>query len=187
MDIAAFVFAAVSLAVSVFSVGWQVAVWLFDAGRVRVVLRHGLLTRSAAITSKVVGTRRGGLFAPSRKPGRGISDLDSIRSQGLDGPEVLAIAVTNTGRVPVTVAKYGTKLAEAAELSPHADHLGPALPFRLEPGTTETWFVKMDAVRRFVHAGQVLKEGARDVTMFAELGSGKTVITRDRLRVDAGR
>jgi hypothetical protein len=184
MDIAAFVFAAVSLAVSVFSVGWQVAVWLFDAGRVRVVLRHGLLTRSAAITSKV-GTGGGGLFAPgAHSPGMSASDLENIRSQGHDGPEVLGIAVTNSGRVPVTVTKYGAKLTGTGlEFSPLADQLGPALPCRLEPGTTELWLVEMDTVRRFVHAGQVVKQGARDVTMFAELGTGKVAMTRSAIRI----
>lgn len=157
---------AVSLAVSCLSLGWQIASWLMSAGRVRVELKHGLINSGAAF------------LGPVGKKGT-LRNLTSLRGQGVTGQEVLAIEVVNVGRAPVTVTKYGATLRGAeVSVTPVHDTIGKSLPFRLEPGESETWAIDITSVRALVHAGQVLEPGARNICMTADLGTGKKRRTR---------
>lgn len=173
MDFAALLVAVVGLAVAALSLGWQIASWLLSAGRVRPRLRHGILTP-------------GGLFSALVTESGAPADLASITEQGFIGSEVLAVQVANIGRGPVTVERFEVVLRGGkVSFVPHGDAIGPALPTRMEPGTSETWMVKMETVRAFVHASQVLTPGRRRVGMTVELATGQKRSTRHAIEVVA--
>ncbi|MQA79977.1 MAG: phosphoribosylamine--glycine ligase [Streptosporangiales bacterium] len=169
MGTAALVIAILSLVIAVFSLGWQVAAWLLETGRVRVKLQHGVVGWNGIVVGDV------------HRDGRP-RDLAPLRSQGAEGPEILAIKVTNVGRSHVTVTRYGTRAPKSKnELVPVADVMGPSLPHRLEPGESETWWMNMDGVRALVHASKVLAPRERRVDMFVETGLGRTLYTSRRI------
>lgn len=115
---------------------------------------------------------------------------------------VVSVRVRNVGRMPVTVEGWGLvarptpadlvdrinanrargrgKLAGGTDLSPVGDgSLGPALPFRLEAGASETWSMKADSVSAFVSATKVLYGDSASVVGYIELGDGRTIVTRE--------
>jgi len=158
---------ALSLIVASLSLGWQIAIWLMSAGRIRVTLQHGLLTGSGAA-----------YLAPVNKKGK-LRSLSHLAEQEVSGQEVLAIEVVNVGRAPVTVTRYGAHVRGSdVTATPMRDAIGKELPFRLESGEAETWAIDIDSVRRLVDAGQVLEPGARVVDMTVDLATGKKARTR---------
>ncbi|RZU16420.1 hypothetical protein EV645_3985 [Kribbella rubisoli] len=171
MDVAALIVAIVGLLVAGLSAGWQVATWFWSNGRPKARLMHGVVSGAAAITGPV---KRDGLPL----------ELKSIREQGYDGTEVLGVQVVNHGRAQVTVTRYSIALAGTG-MSYHliGDAMGPPLPHRIQPGEAETWYADMDTVHRFVYAAQAIKEGAREVFIEVTLGTGRTIRTRQTVRI----
>lgn len=106
MSTAALLVSCISLVVSGLALGWQIAMWLLNGGRIRTRLMHG-----------VVG--RGGVaVGPVKRDSRRLN-LGSLRSQGWNGPEVLGIEVTNVGRARVQV----TRLRHSARKQGHVREL----------------------------------------------------------------
>jgi hypothetical protein len=93
--------------------------------------------------------------------------------------------VTNVGRAPVRIDRYGVQLVEGGmSFLPVGDALGPKLPFRLPPGETETWYAKVEDARALVFATRgVVKRVSDDVRMTVELGTGDTKRTRRSIHV----
>lgn len=161
MDIAAFVIACLGFFVAALGLGWQIASWALDGRRVRVRLKHGAMGRGGAVAGSV---------PRSGEP----RDIASVRAEGFTGREVIGIEVTNIGRLPVTVRKYsvhaqGTGFA----FTPMGEAIGPTMPFRLEPGDSETWYAEMDSARALVESVKAIGRSARRVSMTAELGTGE--------------
>lgn len=175
MVVAGFALACLSLVVAGLSAGWQVYAWVLDGRRVRLALVHGVLGRAGAAT---------GLVGRDRAP----NDLSRLRSQGFDGPEVVGVSVTNVGRAPVRIDRYGVQLVEGGmSFLPVGDALGPELPFRLPPGETETWYAKVDDARALVFATRgVVRRVSNDVRMTVDLGTGDTKRTRRSVLVGDG-
>lgn len=163
MDIAALVIACFGAIMAVLSLGWQIAAWMMEGRRVRVVLKHGSMGQNGVAVGMV---RRSG------KP----NDLRNVIAEGFTGREVLGITVTNIGRAPVTVTKYWAVLIRGAlSFSPIGGQIGSPLPFRLQPGESESWYVDMLDVNALVTtAAAVRKKGKfrRKVCMSVELGTG---------------
>lgn len=173
MTVAAFVAGMTGVALSALSLGWQIASWLLSAGRVRATLRYGVLGM-------------GGVVLRDADGGSAPVTVDDLQRQGANGPDVLAVKVSNIGRAPVTVASYSVRhVASGMSFVPIGEAMGPALPHRMEPGESKTWLAQMDTVRALVHASQVIRGGSL-VNMTVELGTGKIVTTRGRLEVRAG-
>lgn len=171
MDVVTLVIAILGLVLAAVSGAWQVATWFWSSGRPRAALKHGVLSADGAA---IIGPVKDQRPIP----------LDPIRAQGYGGPEVLAIEVTNFGRAPVTVTKYAVILVgSGVSYLPVGAALGPELPFRIQPGEGESWYTDMATVRRFVAAGQVLKDGAREICMEATLGTGRTIRTKQTIRI----
>jgi hypothetical protein len=188
VSLAALIVAIAGVVLSSLALGWQIASWLLTAGRVRLTLKHGALTGAMSYLKDV---RRG----PARA-------ADLSLDPGAAATEVLAVVVRNVGRLPVTVERYGAELWGAAgsgslirrasptrllALQPIGDAIGPGLPHRLEPGTSETWLIRMDDVRAAVYATKGSNLGdARSCGMFVELGNGRTVRTRHNIGAPHG-
>lgn len=168
---AALVVSSLSFIVSGLSLGWQISSWLMSAGRVRVILEQGLLS-GGAFYGKPVG-RDGRRFAP-----------EALADQGLAGKEVLGVKIVNVGRAPVTISRYGARVHSAGvAVTPVADAIGPNLPYRLEAGESESWYVEMRTAVALLAGAQALKPRAREVCMTAELATGKVKRTRRAVRL----
>lgn len=173
IDIATLVIACFGAVMAVLSLGWQIAAWALEGRRVRVVLKHGAIGRGGIVAGSVDG---------SGKP----RDLRSHREQGFTGPEVLGITATNMGRAPVTISRYSaTLIGGRLSFTPAGDQIiGPDLPFRLQPGESESWYVEMNTVHAVVDAAAAVdKASSRGVAMTVELGTGDTKKTRHHIRV----
>jgi len=171
MDMVAIVIAVVGLFVAALSFGWQIATWALSGRRVKVRLMHGVEGRGGFAVAAV---GRGGIPR----------EMSSMRSQGWTGREVVALEVINVGRAIVTIKSYSVHaVGGGMSYTPHGDIVGPPLPFRLEPGESETWYSDMQDARALVRSLKVVGKSATRVRMAASLGTGKERRTRRSLRV----
>ncbi|MFC0674569.1 phosphoribosylamine--glycine ligase [Brachybacterium hainanense] len=163
---------ALSLVLAALALGWQIAQYLLSAGRPKATLLHGLVSPSGVYSGTV------------RADGNGF-DLGGLRGQGTSGFDAVGIQVTNHGRAPVIIESV--KLLPrggAMSLVPVGERVGPDLPHKLEPGANASWFLDLDHAARLAAASrEVLKERVSGVYMTAQLGTGRTVRTRQTLRV----
>lgn len=168
----ALLISALSLVLAALALGWQIAQYLLSAGRPKATLIHGLVSASEAYSG------------PVRADGKGF-DLDGLRRQGMGGFEAVGIQVTNHGRAPVIIESV--KLLPRGgvmSLTPVGERVGPDLPHKLEPGANASWFLDLDHAGTLAAASrEVLKERISGVYMTAQLGTGKTIRTRQTLRV----
>lgn len=172
MTVAAFSVACVAAFIALLSLGWQIAAWRLGGRRVRVVLLHGIRGPHGVVTGKVL---RAG------KP----RDLRQLIQQGFDELEVLGVEVTNVGRVPVTVQSYSAGTTGSVfSFNPVGKHMGPVLPFRIQPGESETWYVDMADVRALVKTvSSVNEEAPRPIAMSVKLGTGQAKTTSTAIRL----
>lgn len=171
MSTAAFAVALVGLLVAALSLGWQIASWALSGRRVRVVLQHGVQGRGGFAIGPVERNS-----APRR--------VDTLRSQGWDGPEVLAIEVINVGRSTLTVRTYSVHaIGSGMSYTPIGDVIGKPLPFRLEPGESETWYSDMQDARALVSSLPALGKSATHVNMSVSLGTKEERKTRQSMRI----
>lgn len=171
VDFAAILISVFSLAIAACSLGWQVAVWTLSGRRVRLRLLHG-----------VAG--RGGFAVGAVDRSETTLDLTSMRRQGWDGPEVIGVEVVNVGRAPVSVRGYSVQaIGGGMSLRPVGDIVGPALPFRLEPGESETWYSDARDARALLSSLAAIGRQSRSVRMAVSLGTGQERATRRKLRL----
>jgi hypothetical protein len=169
MALAALLVAILGLVVATFSVGWQMAAWSLDGGRVRVRLMHAARAGASVVTGAI---------------GRDSNPLDFSKVVGMGGlnQQLLGIEVTNVGRLRVRVSKYSAELWRGGlSFSPIGEAIGKDLPHWLEPGDSETWYAEMEDAVRLVDSMRSLGKPARGVQMTVTLGTGKKVTTRRHL------
>lgn len=98
--------------------------------------------------------------------------------------EALAIVVRNVGRLPASVTDWGVSFSEKGwGYSNALDPINPALPYRLEPGSKETWYVRMGDLRPFP---AVLEKSSLRLRAHVSLGTGKTVKAKGSFIVRPG-
>ena len=172
-EIAALLLSAVSLLVAGLSLGWQVAQWVLSAARPKAQLMQGVLSAAGGV-----------YLRPVDREGRS-ADLQQLRGQGIGGPEVIGIRVTNHGRAPLIVERVSVhSRGGSLSLVPISELSGPPLPRRIDPGANESWFVDLEWALTLVQASrEVLKERVSGLYMVAELGTGRSVKTANTLRV----
>lgn len=171
-EVIALVIASISLLVAGLSLGWQIAQWLLSAGRPKAVLLHGVQGGGGVVTGPV-----GKTGAPR--------DVERLREQGFNGPEIIGVQVTNRGRAPVTVESVALcPRGGEVRFVPQLDLIGPELPHRLEAGTNSSWFMDADLGHRLVAVSRdALRERIQGVYMCVTLGTGKTIKTPTTLRM----
>lgn len=175
MSQAALLVACLSLVISGLALGWQIAMWLLNGGRVTTQLKHG-----------VVG--RGGVAEGAVKQDAKPLELTSLRSQGWDGPEVLGVQVTNTGRARVQVTAFGIRQGTKgmAVNYPLGNAFSPSLPTWIEPGSSASWCAEIvDGTALIAATKQSRLQGPSELRVAVTLGTGKTIVTRRCLRIDA--
>ena len=171
MEIAAFVIGCLGFLIAALALGWQIASWALDGRRVKVTLKHGAMGRGGSVVGPVLR---------SGDP----RDLSSVRAEGFLGMEVLGITVANVGRMPVTVRRYSVHAVGAGfAFTPMGEAIGPDLPYRLEPGDSETWYAEMQSARALLSSIRSIGRQASRVYMTVELGTGEERRTPTSLRV----
>lgn len=167
----ALVISLLSLVIAALSIGWQIAQYLLSAGRPKATLLHGLVSTSTAFTGPV------GTDEKKRS-------IEGLLNQGISGVEAVGIQITNHGRAPVIIEKI-TLFPRGGTMSlvPLRELLGPDLPYKLEPGANSSWYVDYShAIRLIASSREVLEENVSGVYMSAQLGTGKSIKTRQTLR-----
>ena len=174
MDLAAFIIALLSLVIAGSALGWQIAARALDGPRIRATLQQGVLGRGGAVMSIVGRDSK-------------LRDMSLMREQGWDGPDVIAVAVTNHGRLRARITRFGIQLKRGgmSVQYPASNAWSPELPRWLDPGESATWYADMQDVRALVYATrQSLRGDAGGVFMTVEIGSGKTLGTSRYVEVD---
>ncbi|MFB9749216.1 phosphoribosylamine--glycine ligase [Leifsonia shinshuensis] len=157
-----------SLCVAALSLGWQIALWLLGGRRVSIQLRHGVLG-DGGIAAGPVGNGKA-------------NDISSMRHQVFVGPEVVGVDVINVGRLPLTVSEYSLRV-KGGQFSfvPHGEVIGRPLPFRLEPGESETWYVDAADARALARVHRDMGKRVAEVFMAVKLGTREEKRTKQTL------
>lgn len=171
MEILTLAIAALGLLVACLSFGWQIASWLLDGRRVKLVLKHGAMGRGGAALGTI------------KRDGRA-SDLTQVRGEGFTGTDVLAVTVINVGRAPVVIERYSVVLdGTGLSFTPMGDAIGESLPHELQPGRSGRWYAEIDSVRALISSADAIDVHGSAVSMTVELGTGQTKKTPTSLRI----
>lgn len=167
MQVATLVIAILGVIMSALSLGWQGAAFVLSGGRVSAELRVGALhaTRSGLVHG-----------APSAATA---GWADHHGKQGYVHP-VIAVLVRNRGRLPVTVTQWGVVGSGGLSYRPLGNSVGPALPYRLEAGSSELWAVELEYL---LPLAEGFTEEQRVVRASVELGDGKSHVTKESVRL----
>ena len=164
------VIAIVGLVLSVVSLGWQAATFRFSGPRVRVTLSEGLRgPLGAMIASPSVYTEAG---------------RHVVESQGYTEP-LLAIGVTNAGRMAVTIDRWTLRFGNKAAFQNPTDPRNPPLPYRLDAHSSATWYADLEPLRllQATFSDQSVKAGR--IIASVDLGNGTTVKSKTSVIVRA--
>ncbi len=144
------------------SLAWQAATFVWSGSQVKVALRYGARNLSSVVTFP-----------------KWPATWNVLSSQGYTVP-VLAVEARNVGRLPVSVTKIEAVLESGHSLVQLEHPPERLLPYRLEPGSEQTWFIEMQNVSALISASQqVAGKELRPtrVSMRVHLGTGKAVTT----------
>ncbi|GAA2779418.1 hypothetical protein [Crossiella cryophila] len=172
MQIATFVIAVAGWVTAALALGWNIASWLLTGGRGRVELAVGFVER---LSTRYVlfPLSRGGIDQARRE----------MQRNSVDGDLAYFITVRNVGRTALTVrsVQFRAETREAFGTLGGGDW-GAKLPARVETGDSITigmnavWLHEMGALVRRKHS-----LAAATLRGEADLGTGKTVISKHRL------
>lgn len=170
-DALTLVIAIVGLVLAAASLAWQAATFLMTGARVKVKLQRGALGPGGC----VLGPVSGGM------------PPEELAQQGYVDP-VLAVEVTNVGRLPTTITGWHAVLENGILFSNPLDPTNPELPYRLEAQSRAIWYADLRAIQAAVTASYssgVTKQAHQKVGMSVDLASGKTIETKETLDVQA--
>lgn len=166
MNTATLVIAVVGLGLSVLSLGWQAASFFLSGPRVRVHLQEGFRGMGGAV-----------LAPPSVYTDQG---REALERQGFT-EHILAVIVVNRGRLPATVGNWSIRFGNGAAYQNPGDPRNPALPYRLEPFTSESWYAPVDHLQKLQEVFTDQSETAAHVRGVIDLGSRETLASQDAL------
>jgi hypothetical protein len=157
-DTATLVIAVVGLALAAASLAWQAATFALTGSRVRADILRGVIGRGVLVT-----------YPPDTwAPG----SLAQHAAEGMP-QEVVAVEVRNVGRMPASVQKITAYLENGVSLTPL--QTDPPLPYPLEAGSSERWWVDAAQVYAAIAASRLTRS---DVQIAVALGTGKVVKTK---------
>lgn len=164
-DTTTLVIAVVGLALAAASLAWQAATFALTGSRVRADFLFGAIGRGVLIT-----------YPPENWSA---TSAAAHAAQGFT-EEVVAVEVRNVGRMAVSVQKITAYLDNGIGISPIQTQ--PPLPFRLEPGSSERWWVEAEEVARAIETskrtGMIQPSHRSKVHIAVGLGTGKVVKTK---------
>jgi hypothetical protein len=161
------VVAILALTVSTSTLTWQIVQFILGSSRVSAELRYGAHNGSGAMTMPV---------------GSSPPNFDQLKSQGWT-ELVLAVQVRNSGRLAVSVTNWtiafdngGSFTVPSWSVNGHAP-----IPYRLEPGSEQTWLCPLADVMAAASAFDVTDKPTRHLRARAALGNGKIATSKNRL------
>jgi hypothetical protein len=163
LDILTLAVAIVGVVLAFASLVWQAATFAWSGSRVRVKLRRGGIRRELDGILRMHGPLR-----PSA------DEKAALHKQGFT-EEVLFVEVRNVGRMAVTVEHVAATSADGLGYMKLADPTNPSLPHRLEPHSGQSWHIDLAPLQAVVN----LHGQPREVWMTVDLGTGKTLRTKD--------
>lgn len=182
----------IALVLSIASLSWQAATFVMSGGRVKAELLVGAMNAAGAIVT----------VQPHNRTDRW---AQSMAEQGFARP-VVAIQVHNTGRMPVTIERWGVSVLEvthpsgllmkvaiqaASKQTPLVtlwqvtDHVsGPELPHSMEAGGRRVlWAMDSETVADFVAATKAaFTQRVYPIVGKVELGNGRIYVTSTQMR-----
>ncbi len=156
-DIATLVIAIAGFGLALVSLAWQASTYFLTGSRLRAALLLGATDGSVLIT-----------YPPDKATPETIA---MHAKQGFTKPVVVA-EVRNIGRMPATVQKVTAYLENGVGLQP-LQHPHAPLPYRLEAGSSESWWIDATAV-----ASAAARLEKTRLSISVELGTGKVVRTK---------
>ena len=169
---AAFGLAAFGSVVATASLTWQVATFKLSGSRVKATLKIGGLGASGALTAPVGGDW------PKM--------LRQFAQQGY-GNSCLAAEVANVGRLGVDIVRCTAVFSNGMAFDPVAHPASPPRDTRLDHGQTKTWFVDLAPLQAAVDAAAAVglkrSAGPQEIRMRVELGTGKSVTTKESVSI----
>ena len=164
VTVAAFVFSAVALALSLVGFGWELRKFALEGGRVKVQLRVGASNGAGVMSLPVAGA----------KP----ADLKDMTERGF--PQLLVgVRVMNVGRGPVWIQGWEIENADGATYRTKVIGNDP-LPLHLQGGQRAEWYFELAMVAMFISAASALKSmPPQPVWGVVELGTGEKIRTED--------
>jgi len=162
------VIAITGLGLSALSIGWQAASFFLSGPRVRVHLQEGLRGLGGVV-----------LASPSVYTEEGGAALERLGF----GEPILAVIVVNRGRLPATVGNWSIRFGNGAAYQNPGDPRNPALPYRLEPFTSDSWYAPLDHLQQLQAVFTDQSDAAAVVHGEVDLGSRETVASKDSLIV----
>ncbi|SRR6266851_5042921 len=163
--------AILGLTLSAASLTWQTASFRLSGPRVKLRLLRGFLMSDEIVSAPV--------DAPD--------PAQMMTRQGREGTPLLGVSVKNVGRMPTTIESASAKTNTGVEFSQPRWHINPEQNYRLEPHSSATWWVPMEAVARVVAATAAMKpewNHPQDLRMAVSLASGRTITTRQHLTIE---
>lgn len=111
---------------------------------------------------------------------------DLMSKQGLT-TKLLGMEIINKGRMSISIRHASALTESGVRLSHPASPLNPPSEFRLEPHSSNTWWVELSDVEKAVSADSVVRSEWRGrsqkVRMTAKPGAGKDITTKGFLLV----
>lgn len=155
------------IVLSAVSLTWQAATFRLTGSIVRAELKHG-------------GVGMGGVLFGS--PGTYSQSL--LASQGFT-QEVIGVEVFNRGRLPVSITGWALQIEGKETFSMTTQQVGPPLPYRLEAGANERWFMPMAMLRPAVATSVETfhRRSPSSIRGLVALGTGGTVKTKQSMKV----
>lgn len=169
MQIATLVIAVFGAIVGTASLTWNVVQFLLAGPRPKAHLIVGAVTPGQHL---VTGPASAAIF----------ETFDRLAKEGYT-QRVIGVKVVNHGRAPTRVQRWSVKCAQSGiSVTPIGDTIGPTLPYDLAPQTSETWVVDFQTAYALVHAtAQTFHHSPEPVHVIVELGTGKTLVSRESL------
>jgi len=162
-----FVVAAIGLVLAVASLAWNVAQFLLTGGRAKVELIRGVLTQNGVIT------------LPLNK--RMERELARLAVEHGFTEQVIGVIVTNTGRAPVRVQRWGITCPGTATYWVGGESIGTDFPATIEGGAQQTWVAPMKPAAALAYAAAGISTDNPPVHGTVELGTGKSLLTKDSM------
>lgn len=108
--------------------------------------------------------------------------LTHLARQGMTN-ELLIVLIRNVGRHATSVQRYSAVTDSGVSFGLTSAPRGcQPLPHRLEPHSQALYYLELADARSLVDATAATKKRARHIRMSVELGNGRTLTTKERLR-----
>jgi hypothetical protein len=157
-DTTTLLIAVAGLTLAAASLAWQAATFALTGSRVKANIERGALGGGGLVTSP---------------PDKWTANNSAVMAAQGFSHEVVAVAVRNVGRLPATVQKFSVHLDNGTSFIPI--QTTPPLPYRLDAGGSEKWWVDAADVRALIAAGRLARA---KVHIEVALGTGKTIKTK---------